>query len=463
MYPNPVVIRLSDFKSNEYATLIGGAEFEPKEENPMLGWRGASRYYSKEYKEAFGLECQAIKKARESWGLSNIIVMVPFCRTPEEGEKVLATMKSFGLERGKNGLEVYVMCEIPSNVILAEDFAKIFDGFSIGSNDLTQLTLGVDRDSALVSHVYDENNAAVKKLIKDVIDVAHRHRRKVGICGQAPSDSPEFAEFLVRAGIDSISLNPDTVVATRRRIADVEKTLGKKGKKTHAGYLSLVVTLGLLSASVMALGAGCAGTTSSRVENTPYTDVAPALVREKLEQKMQAEETRQRQLPSQILRESTFANFSIQYPMDWSVEHWNGGVTFRNEFLGEYMSIFRQLLPHPVADDAKEKIMVGGRDAFRFEAVGGGGERMPVVEVPMPDGSVLEFNGTAAQFDGVLLTLTFSSSLEPSASRPPTQWDVREKRLCAQMITYARETAGGACIAYPTPCDVPEDWEVCVE
>ncbi|MFH1789836.1 MAG: phosphoenolpyruvate synthase [bacterium] len=224
-YPNDVIMRLSDFKTNEYATLIGGQQFEPKEENPMIGWRGASRYYDKNYKQAFGLECLAIKKVREEWGLKNVIVMVPFCRTVAEGKKVLATMKEFGLERSKKGLSVYVMCEIPSNVILAEQFCEIFDGFSIGSNDLTQLTLGVDRDSALVSHVYDENNEAVKRLISNVINIAHKHKRKVGICGQAPSDYPEFAEFLVRQGIDSISLNPDTVLRTRERIADVEKRL----------------------------------------------------------------------------------------------------------------------------------------------------------------------------------------------------------------------------------------------
>ncbi|EKD43749.1 MAG: phosphoenolpyruvate synthase, partial [uncultured bacterium] len=230
-YPQDVIVRLSDFKTNEYATLIGGKEFEPHEENPMLGWRGASRYYDPKYKPGFKLECAAIKKAREVWGLKNIIVMVPFCRTVEEGKKVLETMKEFNLERGKDGFQVYVMCEIPSNVLLAKEFAQIFDGFSIGSNDLTQLTLGVDCDSSLVSHVYDENNEAVKILIRQVIQVAHKYKRKVGICGQAPSDYPEFAEFLVQEGIDSISLNPDSALKTRTRIAVMEKKLGKsKGK-----------------------------------------------------------------------------------------------------------------------------------------------------------------------------------------------------------------------------------------
>ncbi|RKY68074.1 MAG: phosphoenolpyruvate synthase/pyruvate phosphate dikinase, partial [Candidatus Latescibacterota bacterium] len=225
-YPNDVIVRLSDFKTNEYANLIGGYLYEPEESNPMIGWRGASRYYDEEFKPAFGLECKAILKARDEFGLKNIKVMVPFCRTVEEGKKVIETMKEFGLVRGENGLEVYVMCEIPSNVILADQFADIFDGFSIGSNDLTQLTLGLDRDSELVAHVYDERNDAVKRLVAQVIEVAKKRGRKIGICGQAPSDYEEFAEFLVECGIDSISLNPDTVIKTRLKIAEKERELG---------------------------------------------------------------------------------------------------------------------------------------------------------------------------------------------------------------------------------------------
>ncbi|HDM67226.1 MAG TPA: phosphoenolpyruvate synthase, partial [Thermoplasmatales archaeon] len=226
-YPKDVIVRLSDFKTNEYANLIGGHLYEPSEHNPMIGWRGASRYYDEKFKPAFGLECRAIKKARDEMGLTNIKVMIPFCRTPEEGRRVIKIMEEYGLKQGENGLEVYVMCEIPSNVIIADQFADIFDGFSIGSNDLTQLTLGLDRDSDLVAHIFDERNEAVKRLIAQVIEVAHNHvpRRKVGICGQAPSDFPEFAEFLVECGIDSISLNPDTVVKTRLLVAEVEKRL----------------------------------------------------------------------------------------------------------------------------------------------------------------------------------------------------------------------------------------------
>jgi len=228
-YPNDVIVRLSDFKTNEYANLVGGFLYEPSEHNPMIGWRGASRYYDKKFKPAFSLECRAIKKARDEMGLTNIKPMVPFCRTPAEGRKVIEIMNENHLKQGENGLEVYVMCEIPSNVIVADQFAEIFDGFSIGSNDLTQLTLGLDRDSDLIAHIFDERNDAVKRLVKQVIDSAHSHspRRKVGICGQAPSDFPEFAEYLVECGIDSISLNPDTVVKTRLTIAEAEKRLGK--------------------------------------------------------------------------------------------------------------------------------------------------------------------------------------------------------------------------------------------
>jgi pyruvate,water dikinase len=228
-YPYDVIVRMSDFKTNEYANLIGGYLYEPEEHNPMIGWRGASRYYDETYKPAFGLECIALKKARNDMGLTNIKPMIPFCRTPEEGRKVIQVMNEYGLKQGENGLEVYVMCEIPSNVIVADQFSEIFDGFSIGSNDLTQLTLGLDRDSDLVAHIFDERNDAVKRLVSQVISVAHSHRprRKVGICGQAPSDFPEFAEFLVECGIDSISLNPDTVIKTRLKIAETERRLGR--------------------------------------------------------------------------------------------------------------------------------------------------------------------------------------------------------------------------------------------
>jgi len=225
-YPKPVIVRLSDFKTNEYANLIGGTQFEPDEENPMIGWRGASRYYAKEYKEAFGLECKAMLKIRNEMGLHNVQVMIPFCRTLDEAKQVIETMAEFGLRQGENGFKVICMCEIPSNVILAEEYLEIFDGFSIGTNDLTQLVLGVDRDSSLVSHVYDERNPAVKKMVRQVIEIAVKKGKYIGICGQAPSDYLEFAEFVVECGIETMSLNPDTVIKTTLAVAELEKKLG---------------------------------------------------------------------------------------------------------------------------------------------------------------------------------------------------------------------------------------------
>jgi pyruvate,water dikinase len=219
-----VIVRMSDFKTNEYASLIGGAEFEPKEENPMLGFRGASRYYSPRYREGFALECRAIRRLRETLGFLNVVVMIPFCRSIREAHRVLEVMGENGLVRGEDGLEVYVMCEIPSNVILAKEFAELFDGFSIGSNDLTQLTLGVDRDSADLAELFDEQDPAVEWMMERVIGAAHEAFVKVGICGEAPSNHPEFAQFLVKHRIDSISVSPDSFIAVKRAVAEAEQT-----------------------------------------------------------------------------------------------------------------------------------------------------------------------------------------------------------------------------------------------
>jgi pyruvate,water dikinase len=217
---------MSDFKTNEYASLLGGRIFEYKEENPMLGFRGASRYSHPSYKEAFALECLAMKRVRDDFGLTNVKLMIPFCRRIDEAKLVLQTLEAHGLKRGDNGLEIYVMCEIPNNIILIDAFSKYFDGFSIGSNDLTQLTLGVDRDSEIVAFDFDERDEGVKELIRMAIEGAKRNHRPIGICGQAPSDYPEIAEFLVRLGINSISLNPDTVLKTTKLILSVEQNLG---------------------------------------------------------------------------------------------------------------------------------------------------------------------------------------------------------------------------------------------
>lgn len=235
-HPEPVIVRMSDFKTNEYAELIGGRQFEPKEENPMLGWRGASRYYSPDYRDGFELECQAIRYVREEMGFGNVIIMIPFCRTPEEADRVLGVLAENGLERGKHDLRVYVMAEIPSNIIEAEAFAERFDGFSIGSNDLTQLVLGVGRDAEKLSHLFDESEESVKRLIRELVERAHRVGRPVGICGEAPSNDPEFAAFLVGIGIDSMSLSPDSVVAVIETVAAVEARLGATDQPSPASH-----------------------------------------------------------------------------------------------------------------------------------------------------------------------------------------------------------------------------------
>jgi pyruvate,water dikinase len=226
LYPKPVIVRMSDFKTNEYARLIGGSEFELSEANPMIGFRGASRYYSPRYRDGFALECRAIKRLREELGFTNVLVMIPFCRSIFEADQVLQTMKDNGLSRGVGELQIYVMCEIPSNVVRAADFATRFDGFSIGSNDLTQLTLGVDRDSPELAHLFDEEDEAVKWMVQHVIAAAHRGGAKIGLCGQGPSDHPQLADFLVSCGIDSISVSPDSFAEVKRTVAAAESRLG---------------------------------------------------------------------------------------------------------------------------------------------------------------------------------------------------------------------------------------------
>ena len=360
-YPNDVIVRLSDFKTNEYSTLIGGKEYEPKEENPMIGWRGASRYYDKKYKEAFRLECKALKKVRQEMGLKNLIVMIPFCRTIEEGKKVLQTMKEFGLERGKNGLQVYVMCEIPSNVILADEFSKIFDGFSIGSNDLTQLTLGVDRDSALVSHVYDEKNTAVKTLIRSVIQIAHKNGKKVGICGQAPSDYPEFAEFLVQEGIDSISLTPDTVLKTRKRIAAMERKVAQKKVKKGRSFLlatKMILVLGTIGLATALSGYGCQTVNNQQIEETMKKTLSSEVANEmaKIKGQLRSEiekEIKERTPQENTYTEDSFVKLSLTYPFKWSVDHKQNSIKFTAVEGGGWFAIMKQTETYGKVPDNK--------------------------------------------------------------------------------------------------------------
>ncbi|NCS99731.1 phosphoenolpyruvate synthase [Candidatus Parcubacteria bacterium] len=447
MYPHKVVVRMSDFKSNEYATLIGGKEFEPKEQNPMIGWRGASRYYSDEYKPAFKLECEALVRVRDTWGLTNVVSMIPFCRTPEEGQKVLDTMKSFGLERGKNGLEVYVMCEIPSNVILAEDFAKLFDGFSIGTNDLTQLTLAVDRDSAEVSHIYDENNLAVKKLVKEVIRVAHKHKKHIGLCGQAPSDYPEFADFLVEQGIDSISLNPDTVVSMKKRVALLEKTLGNKGKKTNKAYLGIVAMLASVSAGIMFLGAGCANILPTQEAVTISNEITPADIRERASEKAVREMKDEYDDSTSMFTDASLG-IQLSLPSSWQVQRFADGLMALGSQTHEFMTIMKK--SGNLQGLSASSLIVAGKQALVSTVVDTqDGADIHVVQVPIDDTKFLEVQGKTDQFFSLLETLVFTDGQNDEA------------RLCIQVVTYARENSEGVCTFFPTPCDVPDGWESC--
>ncbi|MEK7644360.1 MAG: phosphoenolpyruvate synthase, partial [Patescibacteria group bacterium] len=462
-FPNDVIVRLSDFKTNEYSTLIGGKEFEPKEENPMLGWRGASRYYSKLYKPAFKLECEAIKKAREDWGLDNIIVMVPFCRTPEEGEKVIATMAEYGLKQGENGLKVYVMCEIPSNVILAHEFAKIFDGFSIGSNDLTQLALGLDRDSGTVAGIANENNETVKEMIRQVIKIAHSAKKKIGICGQAPSDYPEFAEFLVTQGIDSISLNPDSVLAMREKIAFNEKTIGKTGRKTSVKMLSIISAMGILGSSLILAGAGCTeilnSTPGEALQKISESEATPAKIREQVTKKITDLKNFELNEGVAVYKFSGFVNYSISYPKGWNIEQWPDGVAFQEEKTGEFVSVFRQLVSYP-GTVLKKEVEVIGKKGTQFSVSWDGKKPVTVIEIPLASGETLEINGNADKLDKFLDSLKLSPELG-KANPLINQWDIKEKKSCAPMVIYARESKDSECKPHLKSCDVPLSWQVC--
>ncbi|HSR89033.1 MAG TPA: phosphoenolpyruvate synthase [Candidatus Udaeobacter sp.] len=410
--PNDVIVRLSDFKTNEYATLIGGKNYEPKEENPMIGWRGASRYYDEKYKPGFKLECEAIKKVRNEWGMKNLIIMVPFCRTIEEGKKVLATMKEFGLERGKDGLKVYVMCEIPANVILAKEFCEIFDGFSIGSNDLTQLTLGVDRDSALVSHVYDEKNEAVKTLIRQVIKVAHENKRKVGICGQAPSDYPEFAEFLVQEGIDSISLNPDTTLKTRERIAMMEKKVAVKPNAfiKLASASKMLLIFGVLGLVTVLGGYNCQNIGGKLSVQNSQIEIANqlAVAKSQLKKELIKEFTEEKDQQKSIYNEDSFVKFSIFYPASWAVSHKEKRIEFSSQ---DYQTHFFIISQHDGSANSSSNLSTttvwNGYQAKVFDNIelASGGFRKSIELYPngfKNSRNVIEISGDKSRFDEIV-------------------------------------------------------------
>lgn len=455
-YSKEVVVRLSDLKSNEYARLIGGKQFEPEEQNPMLGWRGASRYYSKEYRKAFKLECEAIKRVRDDWGLDNIVIMIPFCRTPEEGRKVLDLLAQYGLERGKNGLKVYVMCEIPSNVVLAKDFAKLFDGFSIGSNDLTQLSLGVDRDSAKLQSLYDEKDETVKELIKSVIRVAHKHKTTIGFCGQAPSDSPKFADFLIKQGIDSISLNPDTLISGRRRIARVEKKLGGQKSPMSRVYMGAVSAVACIAAVLISVGAGCSSSTLS--QNSIYNEVSaiasidlkntPADFREKIEQKVRSEINEQVAGQKISFSDERFLGMTLQYPAHIALATTQAGVALTDTKQHTKTYVTQKQFEYAIASTTiVDTITVQGVSAkgYTLSAVEG---EIYVVAFTHPNGQEIQISGNDKAFvTEVLSYITFvSQGVAAQAIVADTE--------CLPIAQYRQKEGTETCVLYQDACTI---------
>ena len=412
----------------------------------MHGFRGAERYYSKKYKPAFQLECDAIKKVRNEWGLTNVVVMVPFCRTPEEGQRVLDTMKECGLPQGEHDLKVHVMCEIPSNVVLAEEFAHMFDGVSIGTNDLTQLTLGIDRNSSTQGE-YDERHDAVTRLIRDVIKVMHKHKKPIGVCGQALNEYPEFVDMLVRQRVDSISLNPDNVLSVRQHVSRMEKTLGKRVDKTSPTYVAFVGMFAALAAGFVMIGGGC----SMLQQHTPTQDISSepsiAQIREKLEQNIEKRYANTHAY--RIYEERNFAEFSIQYPYTWHIQRLDQGISFTNPDSTEFVSLFIQQIPHQVLPDNKNTLFIDDKSAVSFDIDTYDGQKIHVVEVYLDDDSVLEINTNYADFATIQKSLLFTSGLDEDTT------------ICAQVITFAKESDAGNCVAFSTPCQVPEGWMTC--
>ncbi|MFB6225782.1 MAG: phosphoenolpyruvate synthase [Candidatus Paceibacteria bacterium] len=340
-YPKQTNIRLSNFKSDEYRNLIGGDKFEPEENNPMLGHRGARRYYSDTFKPAFKLEAKAIKRAREKFGLDNIDIMVPFCRTPQEGKEVLSTLEECGLESGDD-LDIHVLCELPSNVVLADRFARMFDGVSIDSNSLNQFTFGFDEESSTSEGGPEEDNEAAKEMIKDIISSARKYEKPVSVCGQAPSDSLQLVEFLVREGVNSISLNPDALTQTKRRVTEVENTLGNTGDRTNSKLLLLLLALGVISAIVILMGSGCSGQLSKEIKQQDQVtqDFNPAEIRKKAAsqaRKEQQKKLKQKMLPISV---STFSDFSFEYPFGWKVEQNKDNLMLTDESSDKYISFY---------------------------------------------------------------------------------------------------------------------------
>lgn len=446
-FPAQVVLRMSQ-DIGEFQNLIGAQLFSKQTKHE---WQGASRYYSKFYKQAFALECKAIKKAREDWGLSNIEILIPYCRTPEEGKKVLEFMETCGLKRGEHGLKVQISCDIPSNLILAEEYAKLFDG----------LSLGAYADTNSVSS--EQDNPIVRQMLKEVISLAHKHERVVSFLNQHGRPESNIVEFLVRQGVDSISVDTDAIVPTREQISYIEQTLGKTGHRTGGKFLSLVVGCAVLAAGLINLGAGCVFTGASPSERTNVIEeITPAEIRAQIIKEVGAKKDAERSAGRSKLKISGFVPLELMYPSGWNVEYWNDGVTLVSPTdPNEYVSIFRQLISHPISYNSS---LVSGVSAQKASIpLAGTEKKMDILEFPIGiKNYVIEINGHSDIADQIINSIKLTDTINTKINPLLNHWDVREKRVCTNMAVFARaDKKSGECSLYKNPCDVPDGWYIC--
>lgn len=440
-YPQPVQLRMSD-KTEQNAGLLGGSLFAKYKD----GEQGASRYYSKWYRPAFALECKAIKKAREDWGLENIEVLIPYCRTPEEAKKVLEAMADAGLVQGEQGLKIHVCCDIPSNLILAGEYARLFDGLSLGSY--------TNKENEHAGY----DNPVIRQMLREVIAIAHKNARTVSFLHEHPLNEDGLIEFLIRQKIDRISVEAHALVAARERVSYIEQTVGKTGHTTSGKFLSLVLGCAVLATGLINVGAGCASSPSYSVQTQ---DITPAQIREQIVQDVSAKKAVELEQTRSVLKISSFARLELEYPSTWNINYWSDGITMHSPtHPEEYISIFRQLIPHKISYNTTT---IAGIASFSQSVPLATGERtIEIYELPTSAG-VVEINGYSPVLKDIIASIKISNDQSKTKINPLlNHWDIRDKRICERMAVFARPSnEQGVCSLYANPCDVPAGWQVC--
>jgi pyruvate, water dikinase len=443
-YPSTIVVQLENLHQDAYAYLPGMMDF-------------SSAQLARLKKDRFKYECAAIKQVREDWGLTNVSVMLPPAETPSAAKEMKDLLAYYGLEQSVD-FEIHAECSIPANIHMVGDFAKLFDGITISIDELERLQEDDDTQD-----VFSEKNKAVKDVIKKIVKTAHANDTTVSAYGEATTRHPEFVDFLVRSGIDELAIHPNVLIPTQNRVAVLENTVGKRGEKTHKSILSLVALWGVFAIGLVAIGAGCTGGNQiTEIGDVTEGGVTPAEIRQRVEDRVLKQKEKEFDEHMTLLSVDDFAKFEIAYPGKWDVESWKGGITFSDPDTGEFVSVFKQLIGHPVSDDVKQKGFIDSFPAIRFkDLMPKDGKEFDVVEIEY-DGKILEVSGKTDRFDDILMTLTFTSPT-PTSNRAPTHWDIRERRFCQKIITYAKRSSGGLCEAFSSPCDVPKNYDVCDE